>query len=96
MDGRVEQHGIRCCYHGRVFDVDGTILEMPGEPDAESPMKKWKQGAYPTHTFGGIVFACMGPIERIPPFPRYDRFELPGDADPVWTPLCPSDATGFK
>lgn len=27
---RVEAHGIRCCYHGRVFDVDGTILEMPG------------------------------------------------------------------
>ena len=76
--GRVEQHGIRCCYHGRVFDVDGTILEMPGEPDAERLMKKWKQGAYPTHTFGGIVFAYMGPIEHIPPFPRYDRFELPG------------------
>lgn len=76
--GRVEQHGIRCCYHGRVFDVDGTILEMPGEPAADRLMKEWKQGAYPTHTFGGIIFAYMGPIERIPPFPRYDRFELTG------------------
>ena len=76
--GRVERHGIRCCYHGRVFDVDGTILEMPGEPDAERLMKKWRQGAYPTHMFAGVVFAYMGPIELIPPFPRYDRFELPG------------------
>src|SRR5260221_14708293 len=33
--GRIEQRGIRCCYHGWHFDVDGTILETPGEvPDA--------------------------------------------------------------
>ena len=30
------------------------------------------------HTFGGIVFAYMGPIEESRHFPRYDRFELPG------------------
>lgn len=76
--GRVEEHGIRCCYHGRVFDVDGTILEMPGERSAEKLMKSQRQGAYPVHVFGGIVFAYMGPIELMPPFPRYDRFELPG------------------
>ena len=76
--GRVEEHGIRCCYHGRVFDVDGTILEMPGERNAARLMKEYKQGAYPAHVFGGIVFAYMGPIEKMPPFPIYDRYELPG------------------
>ncbi|HXQ49949.1 MAG TPA: aromatic ring-hydroxylating dioxygenase subunit alpha [Stellaceae bacterium] len=76
--GRVEAHGIRCCYHGRVFDVDGTILEMPGEPAAERLRKEFKQGAYPAHVFAGIVFAYMGPIELKPPFPRYDKFEVPG------------------
>jgi phenylpropionate dioxygenase-like ring-hydroxylating dioxygenase large terminal subunit len=76
--GRVEAHGIRCCYHGRVFDVDGTILEMPGEPAAERLMREFKQGAYPAHVFGGIVFAYLGPIELKPPFPRYDKFEVPG------------------
>jgi phenylpropionate dioxygenase-like ring-hydroxylating dioxygenase large terminal subunit len=76
--GRVEAHGIRCCYHGRVFDVDGTILEMPGEPAAERLRREFKQGAYPAHVFAGIVFAYMGPIELKPPFPRYDKFEVPG------------------
>ena len=30
--GQVEEHGIRCCYHAWCFDVDGTILDTPGEP----------------------------------------------------------------
>ena len=30
--GKLEERGIRCCYHGWLFDVDGTILETPGEP----------------------------------------------------------------
>ena len=30
--GIVSEHGIRCCYHGWLFDTDGTILETPGEP----------------------------------------------------------------
>jgi phenylpropionate dioxygenase-like ring-hydroxylating dioxygenase large terminal subunit len=76
--GRVEEHGIRCCYHGRVFDVDGTLLEMPGEHDAERLCRQYRQGAYPTHVFGGMVFAYLGPIERRPPFPVYDKYDIPG------------------
>ena len=30
--GIIQPKGIRCCYHGWVYDVDGTILEMPVEP----------------------------------------------------------------
>ncbi len=76
--GRVEEHGIRCCYHGRVFDVDGRMLEMPGERAAAKLAGEFAQGAYPTHLFGGIVFAYMGPIEAKPPFPMYDKYVLPG------------------
>jgi nitrite reductase/ring-hydroxylating ferredoxin subunit len=76
--GRVEEHGIRCCYHGRVFDVDGRVLEMPGERNAAAMCGKLMQGAYPTHLFCGIVFAYMGPPELKPPFPRYDMYQLPG------------------
>jgi phenylpropionate dioxygenase-like ring-hydroxylating dioxygenase large terminal subunit len=76
--GRVEEHGIRCCYHGRVFDVDGTLREMPGERAAERLCKQFKQGAYPTHVFGGMVFAYMGPLDLKPPFPMYDKYDLPG------------------
>jgi nitrite reductase/ring-hydroxylating ferredoxin subunit len=76
--GRVEERGIRCCYHGRVFDVDGTVLEMPGERAAERLCKQFRQGAYPVHVFAGIVFAYMGPLELKPPFPLYDKYSLPG------------------
>ena len=27
--GKVEQRGIRCCYHGWLYDIDGRILETP-------------------------------------------------------------------
>lgn len=76
--GRVEEHGIRCCYHGRVFDVDGTMLEMPGERAADRLRNEVAQGAYPAHVFAGIVFAYMGPLELKPPFPVYDKYDLPG------------------
>ena len=76
--GVIEEHGIRCCYHGRLYDVDGTCIEMPGEAAAEKLMPEVNQGAYPTHVFGGIVFIYMGPPERVPVFPMYDRFRLPG------------------
>src|SRR6201995_543778 len=36
--GLISDKGIRCCYHGWRFDVDGTILETPGEP-ADSTLK---------------------------------------------------------
>jgi phenylpropionate dioxygenase-like ring-hydroxylating dioxygenase large terminal subunit len=76
--GIIEQQGIRCCYHGRLFDVDGTLLDIPGDPAAERLKCEVSQGGYPTHIFGGIVFVYMGPPERIPVFPHLDRFDLPG------------------
>src|ERR1044072_8136534 len=30
--GTVEDRGIRCCYHGWLFDVEGHVLEQPCEP----------------------------------------------------------------
>ena len=76
--GILTEQGIKCCYHGRVFDVDGTILDIPGDPAAEQLKRDASQGAYPTHEFGGILFAYFGPPDRIPVFPALDRFSLPG------------------
>jgi phenylpropionate dioxygenase-like ring-hydroxylating dioxygenase large terminal subunit len=76
--GILTEKGIRCCYHGRVYDVDGTIVEMPGEPAAHRLAHEATQGAYPTQSFGGIVFAYMGPPERVPVFPVVDRFRIKG------------------
>jgi nitrite reductase/ring-hydroxylating ferredoxin subunit len=76
--GIIAEKGIRCCYHGRMFDTDGSILEMPGEPQADRLRQIMRQPAYPVHIFAGMVFAYMGPPEKMPPFPLLDRFDLPG------------------
>ncbi len=39
---RVEERGLRCCYHGWLYDVEGNILEMPLEP-ANNPFIKHVQ-----------------------------------------------------
>ena len=31
--GRVEERGIRCCYHGWLFDTQGRCLDQPCEPE---------------------------------------------------------------
>ena len=72
------ERGLRCCYHGWVFDVDGRCLETPGEPAGSRLCERVWQGAYPTHEFCGLVFAYMGPPDRRPAFPLYDSFEVPG------------------
>ena len=74
--GVIAEHGIRCCYHGWLFDVDGTILETPGEPE-DSPIKvSLHHGAYPALEYKGLVFAYMGPPGERPEFPIYDTMEV--------------------
>ena len=76
--GLVGEKGIRCCYHGWLFDVDGTILETPGEP-ADSTLKdRLCHGAYPVREYAGLVFAYMGPPDKEPAFPMLDTYDLPG------------------
>src|SRR6185295_12390917 len=72
--GLISTRGIRCCYHGWLFDVDGAILETPGEPAHSTLKDRLCHGAYPTHEYNGIMFAYMGPPEEQPPFSMYDSF----------------------
>ncbi|MFT5174211.1 MAG: phenylpropionate dioxygenase-like ring-hydroxylating dioxygenase large terminal subunit [Gammaproteobacteria bacterium] len=75
--GIIQQKGIRCCYHGWLYDVDGTILETPAEP-ANSKIKETVfHGAYPAFERDGLVFAYLGPPDEKPKFPQYDGFSQP-------------------
>ena len=76
--GLIAEKGLRCCYHGWCFDVDGRILETPGEPSDSTLKDRLCQGAYPVHEYGGLVFAYLGPPELKPEFPIYDTLDLPG------------------
>ena len=76
--GICQDKGISCCYHGWQFDIDGTIIEVPGQPkfSADAIKQKVRLGAYPTHEYKGLIFAYLGPIESMPEFPIYDCFEF--------------------
>ena len=77
--GTCEPRGIRCCYHGWHFDIDGTLIEAPGQsPEAQERLKRRVQlGAYPAFEYRGLVFAWLGPPEEMAEFPVYDTIELP-------------------
>ncbi len=80
--GKVEERGIRCCYHGWLFDVEGRCLEQPCEPGLGAQHKdKVRQPWYPVQERYGLIFAYMGPPERKPVLPRYDILETlePGE-----------------
>jgi len=75
--GLVSERGLRCCYHGWLYDVDGKVLEIPGQPVASTYQDRLYHPAYPTLEYKGMVFAYMGPRDKKPAFPIYDTFELP-------------------
>jgi nitrite reductase/ring-hydroxylating ferredoxin subunit len=77
--GIVSEQGIRCCYHGWHFNVDGTLLDAPCEHDASRLKETVSQGAYPAFERNGLVFAYMGPAEEQPPFPEFDSYTFPAD-----------------
>ena len=77
--GIVSEHGLRCCYHGWLFDTDGTILETPGEPPGSRLKESFRHGAYPAQEYRGLVFAYLGPPEHRSQLPMLDTYLQPED-----------------
>jgi nitrite reductase/ring-hydroxylating ferredoxin subunit len=73
--GRVEERGIRCCYHGWLFDVEGRCLDQPCEPGGGLHKDRIRQPWYPVAERYGLIFAYLGPPERQPVLPRWDIME---------------------
>lgn len=79
--GRVEDDGIRCCYHGWKFDVQGHCLDQALEPGGGLKREKVRQPWYPVEERYGLVFVYMGPPDRKPALPRFDALEDLGDGE---------------
>ena len=75
--GRNEDCGLRCVYHGWKFDVDGACVDMPNEPPGYAFESKVRTTAYPTHEYGGIIWAYMGPPDRLPELPKLEWARVP-------------------
>lgn len=74
--GRMEDGGLRCAFHGWLFNESGQCLEQPAEPPTSNFHKKIRHVAYPCIERNGIIFTYMGDGEP-PPFPLFDCFEAP-------------------
>ncbi len=80
--GKAEERGIRCCYHGWLFDVEGRCLEQPwSDQSAGAHGSPVRQPAYPLQERYGLIFAYMGPKERQPLLPRYNLLERLGEGE---------------
>jgi phenylpropionate dioxygenase-like ring-hydroxylating dioxygenase large terminal subunit len=74
--GRLEDGGLRCAFHGWLFDVAGRCLQTPAEPDGSNLCANIRQKAYPVVERSGILFAYLGPGEP-PALPHIDCFVAP-------------------
>ena len=69
--GRVEDGGLRCLYHGWLYDICGRVIDQPGEPGGGANKAAIRHMAYPCHEVGGIILAYMGPGDP-PLVPNYE------------------------
>jgi phenylpropionate dioxygenase-like ring-hydroxylating dioxygenase large terminal subunit len=58
--GRVEDGGLRCLYHGWLFDVNGKCIDQPAQPADKKFCERVKHIAYPVQEKGGAIWTFMG------------------------------------
>src|SRR5579885_360508 len=77
--GFVEQCGVRCNYHGWLFDETGRCTEQPYE-DVAAPQARFKDKirvkSYPVETRAGLIWAYLGP-RPAPLVPNWEPFTWP-------------------
>jgi 5,5'-dehydrodivanillate O-demethylase oxygenase subunit len=74
--GFIEECGLRCNYHGWLFDEKGRCTEQPYE-DVAAPEARFRNKvqvkAYPVETRAGLIWAYLGP-EPAPLVPNWEPF----------------------
>jgi 5,5'-dehydrodivanillate O-demethylase len=74
--GFVEECGLRCNYHGWLFDEQGRCTEQPYE-DVAAPQARFRDKirvkAYPVECRAGLIWAYLGP-EPAPLVPNWEPF----------------------
>ena len=76
--GRVEKDGIRCMYHGWLFDTCGKVIVRGDWVEEGEKRMAVGQPAYPCIEAGGVIFAYMGPGNP-PALPPYEFLTVPAE-----------------
>jgi phthalate 4,5-dioxygenase len=77
--GRNEESGLRCVYHGWKYDVNGNVIETPGEPPGNQPCVGMRHTAYPCIEANRLIYTYMGPPEKKPLLPAVHWLTLPSE-----------------
>ena len=75
--GRNEECGLRCIYHGWKYDIEGKVLDTPAEPPGSTLKDKVRLTAYPCQEAAGLVWAYLGPQDKLPLLPNYEWMNFP-------------------
>ena len=74
--GRIEDGGLRCAFHGWLFDAGGQCLQTPAEPEGSKLCHRVRQRSYPVVEKSGMLFAWFA--EGAPAaLPAFDCFVAP-------------------
>ncbi|MPZ15781.1 MAG: Rieske 2Fe-2S domain-containing protein, partial [Chloroflexi bacterium] len=74
--GYREEEGLRCWYHGWLYDRAGRCLDQPLEPPDSTLKEAIQHRAYICQEKAGLIFAYLGSGD--PPFlPNYDALTAP-------------------
>jgi len=74
--GRLEDGGLRCSFHGWLYDVNGRCIDTPAEPEGSRLCEHIRLRACPVIEKSGVLFAYLGAGEP-PAFPHFDCFVAP-------------------
>jgi len=84
--GIPEVEGLRCPYHGWLFDNQGNCLDQPAESPGSTFKERVKIQNYPVEELGGMLYTWLGPEPR-PLVPRWDAYVKDGVRDIGWAVL---------
>jgi len=73
--GIPEIEGLRCPYHGWMYDRTGQCLDQPAEPEDSTMKTRIRITSYPVDELGGLIFAYLGP-QPAPLLPRWDLYVM--------------------
>jgi 5,5'-dehydrodivanillate O-demethylase len=76
-NGIPTSEGIRCPYHGWMFNQEGVCIDQPFETGKNALRGAKAVPAYPVEELGGMIFAYMGPLPA-PQLPKLSPFFMQG------------------
>ena len=86
--GIPEENGIRCAYHGWIFNETGQCMDQPSEPEGSKFKDKVRIKAYPVEEKGGVIHVYMGPTP-VPVLPNWDLYQWEGVERSTYAVMLP-------